>query len=100
MATGMNGSQKEAPMFNYKASTALVTGASKGLGAAFAEALAANEFDIRGSLHRRIERLSSGLCANKYGGERTILTVDLSDPESPQGLRTRCRAVAFMWIFS
>jgi short-subunit dehydrogenase len=42
----MNGSQKEAPMFNCKASTALVSGASKGLGAAFAEALAARGMNL------------------------------------------------------
>jgi hypothetical protein len=73
-------------MFNYKGSTALVTGASKGLGAAFAQALAARGMNLVlvARSAGELNALSSRLNANKYGVEGTILSVDLSDPDSPQ----------------
>jgi hypothetical protein len=73
-------------MFNYKASTALVTGASRGLGAAFAEALAARGMNLVlvARSTGELNALSSRLYSNKYGGQHTILNVDLSDPDSPQ----------------
>jgi NAD(P)-dependent dehydrogenase (short-subunit alcohol dehydrogenase family) len=73
-------------MFTYKASTALVTGASKGLGAAFAEALAARGMNLI-FVARSTGELNACPRASvpaNTGGKRTILNVDLSDPESPQ----------------
>jgi short-subunit dehydrogenase len=72
-------------MFDYSGSTALVTGASKGLGAAFAEALAERGMNLvlvaRSTDELNI--LSTRLYA-KCKVRRTVLTIDLADPGSPQ----------------
>jgi uncharacterized protein len=72
-------------MFDYRGSTALVTGASKGLGAAFAEALAQRGMNLvlvaRSTDELKV--LSTRLYA-KYKVQRTVLSVDLADPSSPQ----------------
>jgi uncharacterized protein len=72
-------------MFDYKGSTALVTGASKGLGAAFAEALAQRGMNLVlvARSTDELNVLSTRLYA-KYKVRRTVLTVDLADPSSPQ----------------
>ncbi len=63
--------------------TALVTGASSGVGAATAAALGAEGFHVY-LLGRNLERLSEvGEEISKRGGERTILALDLLDPEGP-----------------
>ena len=71
-------------MFEYSGSTALVTGASKGLGAAFAEALAqrgmnlvlvARSTDDLNVLSRRLD--------SKYKIQSTVLSIDLANPNSP-----------------
>jgi uncharacterized protein len=69
-------------MFNYRGSTALVTGASKGIGEAFAEHLAARGMNLvlvarsLDALERLADRLS-----DKYGGNYVALKADLADPD-------------------
>ncbi len=72
-------------MFDYSGSTALVTGASKGLGAAFAEALAERGMNLVlvARSTDELNALSTRLYA-KYKVRRTILSIDLADPSSPQ----------------
>ncbi|MES2072977.1 MAG: SDR family oxidoreductase [Pseudomonadota bacterium] len=70
-------------MFNYRGSTALITGASKGIGEAFAEHLAA-----RGSklvlVARSLDALESlaKRLSDQYGVQCTALNADLADPGS------------------
>ena len=72
-------------MFNYVGSTALVTGASKGIGEAFAEQLAARGMNLvlvarsLDVLERQAARLSA-----KYGVNCVALSADLADPEAAQ----------------
>ena|SRR5258707_11062591 len=72
-------------MFNYSGSTALVTGASKGLGAAFAGALAQRGMNL--VLEARpidgLNVLSTRLYA-RYKVQGTVLSIDLADPGSSQ----------------
>ena len=70
-------------MFSYHGSTALVTGASKGIGEVFAEHLAARGMNlvlVARSLDA-LESLAQRLSA-KYGIQCTALNADLADPES------------------
>ncbi|MES2102933.1 MAG: SDR family oxidoreductase [Pseudomonadota bacterium] len=70
-------------MFNYRGSTALVTGASKGIGEVFAEHLAARGMNlvlVARSLDA-LESLASRL-SDKYGIRCTALNADLADPVS------------------
>ena len=71
--------------FDYSGSTALVTGASKGLGAAFAEALAERGMNLVlvARSTGELNALSTRLYA-KYKVHRTVLSIDLADPSSPQ----------------
>jgi uncharacterized protein len=72
-------------MLDYHASTALVTGASKGLGAAFAEALAERGMNLV-LVARSTEKLKtlSTRLYEKYKVRCTIFSTDLADPTSPQ----------------
>jgi uncharacterized protein len=72
-------------MFDFRGSTALVTGASKGLGAAFAEALAERGMNLLlvARSTDELSALSTRLHA-KYKVQCTILSMDLADPSSPQ----------------
>ena len=72
-------------MFDFRGSTALITGASKGLGAAFAEALAERGMNLVlvARSTDELNALSTRLYA-KYKVQRTILNIDLADPSSPQ----------------
>jgi uncharacterized protein len=65
--------------------TALVTGASKGLGVAFAEALAERGMNLVlvARSTGELNTLSTRLYA-KYKVNRTVLSIDLADPSSPQ----------------
>jgi short-subunit dehydrogenase len=74
-------------MFDYSGSTALVTGASKGLGEAFAEALAARGMSLVlvARSTKKLNDLSARLSA-KYKIQCTVLSVDLADPNSPRNL--------------
>lgn len=72
-------------MFTYRGSTALITGASKGLGEVFAESLAARGMNLVlvarsiSALQALAERLS-----DKYGIQCIALSVDLADPVGPR----------------
>ncbi|MES2149810.1 MAG: SDR family oxidoreductase [Pseudomonadota bacterium] len=72
-------------MFNYVGSTALVTGASKGIGEVFAEQLAGRGMNLvlvarsLDMLERQAARLSA-----RYGIKAVALSADLADPEAAQ----------------
>ena len=74
-------------MFDYSGSTALVTGASRGLGAAFAEALAERGMNLVlvARSTNELNALSTRLYA-KYKVQSTILSIDLADPSGPQAV--------------
>jgi short-subunit dehydrogenase len=71
-------------VFDYNGSTALVTGASKGLGAAFAEALARRGMNLV-LVARSTNELNvlSGRLDSKYKIQSTVLSIDLANPSSP-----------------
>jgi len=74
---------KEQDMFVYRGSTALITGASKGLGKTFAEALAARGMNL--VLVARsgdtLQTLAEDLTA-RYGVQAVALSVDLAHPDA------------------
>jgi short-subunit dehydrogenase len=72
-------------MFDYRGSTALITGASKGLGAVFAEALAQRGMNLV-LMARSTDKLNvlSRHLRVRYKVQRTILSIDLADPSGPQ----------------
>lgn len=67
--------------------TALVTGASAGIGASFAELLAAEGYDLVLVARRedRLRELADKL-SEKYGGRCEIISADLRDPKSPAAI--------------
>lgn len=68
--------------FNLKEKTALVTGASSGLGARFARVLAANGAAVV-LASRRVERLKELRAEIEgEGGEAHVVAMDVTDPES------------------
>lgn len=72
-------------MFNYRGSIALVTGASKGLGATFAKAIAQRGTNLV-LVARSIDELnvlSTRLYA-RYKVQGTVLSIDLADPSISQ----------------
>src|SRR5216683_2696564 len=85
MTIGRNQCPEGETMFDYSGSTALVTGASKGLGAAFTEALAARGMNLVlvARSTDELNVLSPRLYA-KYKIERTVLSIDLADSSGPQ----------------
>ena len=72
-------------MFDYSGSTALVTGASKGLGVGFAEALAERGMNLIlvARSTNELNVLSTRLNV-KYKTLCTVLGIDLADPSGPQ----------------
>jgi short-subunit dehydrogenase len=84
----------------FKASTALVTGASKGLGAAFAEALAARGMNLI-FVARSTGELNACPRASvptNTGRNAPSSPLICQTHRAPKGLRTRSRAVAFMSV--
>jgi uncharacterized protein len=71
-------------MFNYRGSTALVTGASKGIGAVFAEHLAARGMNLV-LVARSLDALESlaKRLSDKYGVQCVAVPADLADPDAP-----------------
>jgi short-subunit dehydrogenase len=76
-------------MFSYRGSTALVTGASKGIGAVFAEHLAARGMNLVLAARSldALERLAKRL-THTYGVKCVALNADLADPEATHGIAT------------
>ncbi|TGP39574.1 SDR family oxidoreductase [bacterium M00.F.Ca.ET.228.01.1.1] len=71
-------------MFSYRGSTALITGASKGLGKVFAKALASRGMNLV-LVARSTNALTTlaGDLTDRYGVLCIPLSVDLGDPETP-----------------
>src|SRR5260370_15079839 len=63
---------------------ALVTGASAGIGAAFARILASHGYDVALTARRadRLEHLAEEISL-RYGVEALTVTADLAEPEAP-----------------
>jgi uncharacterized protein len=76
--------QKAEVMHEGQGKTALVTGASSGIGKAFAELLAERGYDVVVTARRR-ERLDelAGALAARHGVKVHVLAEDLADPEAP-----------------
>ena len=74
-------------MFNFKGSTALITGASKGLGVTFAEELASRGADLVLIARSRdaLQTLAARLTA-KYGVKSYVIAADLADPATIDGI--------------
>ena len=81
----------------------LVTGASSGIGAAFAHALAARGHDLVLTARRadRLESLAADL-HQRHGCEATVLSADLADPDAPRRLceDLRLRGLEIDWLIN
>ncbi len=82
----------------YRGSSALVTGASSGIGEAFARALAADGADLLLTALpeqlERLERIARELSAS-HGVRTEVVTMDLSAPDGPESLVKAADHLAF-----
>ena len=76
-----------------KGKTTLITGASAGIGKAFAEVFAGHGFDLVLVARRkeRLEALAREL-TDRYGIGTHVITADLADPEAPVKIRDHLQA--------
>ncbi len=76
---------------NKDARTVLITGASGGLGASFADVFAKNGFNIVLTARRKDKlREQADKIEKKYGVRTTLISVDLADPAGPQKIFDEC----------
>jgi short-subunit dehydrogenase len=77
-------------MFDYRDATALITGASSGIGEAFASSLAARgtSLILVARTKPKLEALAQRL-ANQHGIRATAIAADLADPAAAQWIRAR-----------
>src|SRR5437867_8844263 len=76
-------------MFSYRGSTALITGASKGIGEVFAGHLAARGMNLElvARSLEALEKLAKRL-SDKYGVQCVALNADLADPDATNWIAT------------
>jgi len=76
-------------MFKYKGSTALITGASSGLGEVFARILAARGCDLilTARSEAKLKELARRL-ADEFGIKASVVVADLASPTGPQEVLT------------
>jgi len=76
---------------NKGARTVLITGASGGLGASFADVFAKNGFNIVLTARRKDKlREQAEKIEKKYGVRTDLIAVDLADPSGPQHIFDEC----------
>jgi short-subunit dehydrogenase len=81
---------KGASMFDYRDATALITGASSGIGEVFASSLAARAMNLIlvARTKPKLEEIARRLTKERHV-QATVLEADLADPEAPGRVRAR-----------